>query len=325
MFFKSSQSFFMIVVCSFFCSFSIAYAQTDSCSTLADLQSKGDSSLFVGYGSGSSQTEADQNARVDLARNIRQKVTATSTVDESKDDVTLQSTSKSIVSEILIGAKVLKRCPNGSTFSTVVTLEKAAFIASLTEKLSSIIKKANRLKNAIEKSKSDEDLAQKIDEAKKFLTEYRESSETDLEVCKVYKGCVDIKIANVFHDLTELVSKEGDKDQYVLVTNNDKVSTSFREELITLVEEEDNIKIMDGSVSDNAKSSKRKILANCKAKVGSKIPGTDDQVVEIRCTVEAYIGKQKKSRKVYSCKSISDAGISKKDAVSSCSGRLQLE
>jgi LPP20 lipoprotein len=322
--FGSPRSLFTIAACSFFCSFSAAYAQTDPCSTLADLQSKGDSSLFVGYGTGSSQKEADQNAQVDLARNIRQKVTATSTVDETKNDATLQSTSKSVVSEILIGAKVLKRCPNGSSFSSVVTLEKNTFISSLTEKLSSNIKKANNLKSSIENAKSDEILGQSIDSAKKFLADYQESSEADFELCKVYKGCADIKVDNSFHDLAELVSKEGDKDQYVLVTDNDKVSAALRDDLITLLEA-DNIKIMDGAVSENSKESKRKILASCKAKVGSKIPGTDDRVVETRCTVEAYIGKQKKFRKVYSCKAMGDAGISIEDAVTSCSGRLQLE
>ncbi len=324
MFFGSSLSLFTTAACSFFYSFSVAYGQTDPCSTLADLQSKGVASLFVGYGAGSSQKEADQNAQVDLARNIRQKVTATSTVDETKNDATLQSTSKSVVSEILIGAKVLKRCSNSSNFSSVVTLEKNTFISSLTEKLSSNIKKANNLKNSIENAKSEEILGQNIDSSKKFLADYQESSEADFELCKVYKGCSDLKIENSFHNLAELVFKEGDKDQYLLVTNNDKVSTALRDDLITLLES-DNIRIMDGSVSDNAKDSKRRILASCKAKVGSKIPGTDDRVVETRCTVEAYIGKQKKFRKVYSCKATADAGISTDDAVSSCSGRLQLE
>ncbi len=324
MFFGTSRSYFTITACSFLYSMSAAYSQTDPCSTLADLQSKGESSLFVGYGAGSSQKEADQNAQVDLARNIRQKVTATSTVEETQNDATLQSTSKSVVSEILIGAKVLKRCPNGSDFSSVVTLEKNTFISSLTEKLSSNIKKANKFKSSIENAKSEEVLGQNIDSAKKFLADYQESSEADFELCKVYKGCSDLKIENSLHDLAELVSKEGDKDQYLLITDNDKVSAALRDDLITLLEA-DNIKIMDGSVSDNAKESKRRILASCKAKVGSKIPGTDDRVVETRCSVEAYIGKQKKFRKIYSCKATADSGISADDAVSSCSGRLQLE
>jgi hypothetical protein len=324
MIFGTQCNFFTITTFSFLYSISAANAQTDPCSTLADLQSKGESSLFVGYGAGASQKEADQNAQVDLARNIRQKVTATSTVDENKNDVTLQSTSKSVVSEILIGAKVLKRCPNANNFSSVVTLEKNTFISSLTEKLSSNIKKANNLKSSISNAKSDEILGQNIDTAKKFLADYQESSESDFELCKIYKGCSDLKIDNSFHDLAELVSKEGDKDQYILVTDKDKVSTALRDDLITLLEA-DNIKIMDGSVSDNSKESKRKILASCKAKIGSKIPGTEDRVLETRCTVEAYIGKQKKFRKVYSCKATSDSEISTDDAVSACSGRLQLE
>lgn len=323
MFLRNFPSLFPIVACSVLSSFSV-FAQTDPCSTLADLQSKGEASLFVGYGVGATQDESVQNAQVDLARNIRQKVTATSTVNETKNDATLQATSKSVVSEILIGAKVLKRCQNANNFSSVVTLEKNTFVSSLTEKLSTNIKKANNLKSLIENSKSEEMLGKNIDDAKKFLADYQENTEADFEVCKVYKGCSEIKMDNTFQNLAELVSKEGDKDQYILVTDNDKVSTALRENLISLLEA-DHIKIMDGAVSENAKDSKRKILANCKAIVGSKIPGTEDRVVEARCTVEAYIGKQKKFRKVYSCKATADSEISTDDAVSSCSGRMQLE
>ncbi len=303
------------------------YAQTDPCSTLADLQSKTQKDLFVGYGTASKQQQADQNAQIDLARNIRQKVTATSTVEESNDDASLKATSKSVVSEVLIGAKILKRCNNKDSYSTVVTLEKATFLTSLSEKLSSNIKKAQNLIQSIEKAKDDETLGKNVDIAKKFLADYQDTTEADLNVCKVYSGCEKIASAeDVFHKLSELVSKEGDKDQYVFISNNDKVSLALRNDLISLLEDDknDKIKIMDGAVSENSES-KRKILSNCKAKVGSKIPGTDDRIVETRCVVEAYIGKQKKFRKVYSCKSTMDADISIEDAVTACSGRLTLE
>ncbi|WP_397600670.1 hypothetical protein [Silvanigrella sp.] len=325
MFIKSNKNFISILGTSIFISLN-TYAQTDPCSTLADLQTKTDTNSFVGYGSASTQKEADQNAQVDLARNIRQKVTATSTVDETKDDASLKATSKSVVSEVLIGAKVLKRCSDKGTFSAVVTLEKKAFVSSMTEKLTANIKKADNLIQAIEKAKSDEAMGKSVDNAKKFLAEYQDNSESDFEVCKVYKGCSEINIDNI-HNLAELVSKEGDKDQYVFITNNDKVSTALRDDLITLLEDDpkEKIKIMDGAVTEAGSDSKRKILASCKAKVGSKIPGTDDRIVETRCTLEAYIGKQKKFRKVYSCKATVDSEISVDDAVSTCSGRLVLE
>lgn len=324
MFFVSLKNLFSIVFIYNLISFSLVYAQTDSCSSLADLQSKNDSSLFVGYGSASTQKEADQNAQIDLARNIRQKVTATSTVAETKNEVTLQSTSKSIVSEILIGAKILKRCTNENFFSTVVTLEKNHFLLSLSEKLLLNEKKASNLINSINNAKTDEILAQNIDTAKKFLTDYQDTFESDLELCKIYKGCSEIKIDSKLHDLAELVSKEGDKDQYILITNNDKVSSALREDLITLLES-DNIKIMDKSVNSSKEEVKRKIISNCNVKVGSKIPGTDDRIVETRCSLEAYIGKQKKFRKTYSCKATADSGTSLDEAVSSCSGRLKSE
>ncbi len=306
---------------------SSVYAQTDPCSTLADLQSKTQKDLFVGYGSATTRKEADQNAQIDLARNIRQKVTATSTVEESEADASLKATSKSVVSEVLIGAKTLKRCGAENNYSAVVTLEKATFLTSLSEKLSSIIKKAQNLIQSLEKTNDEETIGKNIDIAKKFLADYQDTAADDLSVCKVYGGCEKIgSVDDTFHKLSELVSKEGDKDQYVFISNNDKVSLALRNDLISLLEDDpkDKIKIMDGAVSENSES-KRKILSNCKAKVGSKIPGTDDRVVETRCVVEAYNGKQKKFRKVYSCKSTMDADITIEDAVTACSGRLLLE
>ncbi|APJ03107.1 LPP20 family lipoprotein [Silvanigrella aquatica] len=324
MYFTSIRKNIAVTIFFLSSSYSLAYAQTDPCSTLADMQSKSDATLFVGYGSGPSQKESDQNAQIDLARNIRQKVTASSAVEESNQETTLKASSKSVVSEILIGAKVLKRCPNNSSFSTVVTLEKANFISSLNEKLTTNIKKAVSLNKAISTAKTEEILAQQVESSKKFLADYQENFEADLELCKVYKGCANLNSENAIQELSELVAKQGDKDQYLLVTNEDKVSTALRENIITLLEA-DNIKIMDESVSEDSKNSKRKIRASCKAKVGSKIPGSNDRIVETTCTVEAYIGKQKKFRKVFSCKATADAEISTDDAVSSCSGRLQLE
>ncbi|KAB8031830.1 LPP20 family lipoprotein [Fluviispira multicolorata] len=301
-----------------------AFAQTDSCSTLADLQSKSNESSFVGFGAAATQKEADQNAQVDLARNIRQKVTASSTVNENNTDTSLNATSKSVVSEILVGAKVLKRCTNSDSFSAVVTLDKAMFISTLSEKLSTNLKKAVNFKKSIESSKSEDITAKLIDDAKKFLSDYQESSESDLELCKIYKGCKDLKIDTAFHDLAEQVAKDGDKDQYILITANDDVANGLRGELITLLEAE-KLKIMDGTVSDKSQDITRKVIATCKVKAGTKIPGTEDRVIETRCIVEAYIGKQKKFRKVYSCKAVGDNEYSNEDAVNSCSGRLQQE
>ncbi|MGY3803829.1 hypothetical protein ACWNT8_07205 [Pigmentibacter ruber] len=307
--------------------FSSVYAQTDPCSTLADLQSKTQKELYVGYGTGNTQKEADQNAQVDLARNIRQKVTATATVEETNENASLNATSKSVVSEVIIGAKTLKRCNNKDSFSAVVTLEKASFLNSLQEKLASINKKAKSLVQSLENAKDDETLAKNVDAAKKFLAEYQNTYEEDLNLCKTNSGCGNIsKDEDIFSKLSELVAKEGDKDQYVFISNKDKVSLALRDDLISLLEEDKNekIKIMDGAVSEGTES-KRRILSSCKAKVGPKIPKTEDRVVETRCVIEAYIGKQKKFRKVYSCKSTMDSEISIEDAVTSCSGRLTLE
>lgn len=307
----------------FFVSLS-AFAQTDPCSTLADLTSKSNPNTFVGFGAGTTQKSADDNAQIDMASRIRQKVSATSTVTENNTSSNLESTSKSVVSESLIGAKVLRRCPNNGTFSTVVTLDQSLFISSLETKLASNVVKAQKLIDTLNAAKDDEIVAQNVDIAKKFIANYQANFDSDLQLCRTYKGCASIKNDNVFSDLVDLVAKQGDKDQYLMITDNSEVTASFRDELIDLVEK-DGTKIMDGVVSDGAASVNRKIYAKCVAKVGSKIPGTTDRVVEAACTLESYIGKQKGFRKVYSCKSMADASISTEDAVNACSGRLQAQ
>ncbi|MES2614399.1 MAG: hypothetical protein V4591_03180 [Bdellovibrionota bacterium] len=298
------------------------FAETDPCSTLADLTSKSSPNTFVGFGAGTTQKAADDAAQIDLASRIRQKVTATSTVTENNDSSKLEATSKSVVSESLIGAKVLRRCPNSGTFSTAVSLEKSLFISALENKLSSNVDKAKKFIGTINSTKNDDIIAQNIDKAKKFIADYQSTFESDLQLCKTYAGCAAIKDTGVFSDLTDLVAKQGDKDQYLMVTNNNEVTDSFRDELIDLVEK-DGTKVMDGVVGEGETSTNRKILAKCSAKVGSKIPGTSDKVVETTCVLESYIGKQKGFRKVYSCKAMADADISKEDAINSCSGRLE--
>jgi hypothetical protein len=302
-----------------------AFAETDPCSTLADLTSKSNPNSFVGFAAGTTQKAADDNAQVDLASRIRQKVTATSTVTENTDSANLESNSKSVVSESLIGAKVLRRCANTGTYSTVVSLDKNLFVSSLEKKLSYHVGKVKQMINSLNTAKDDEAIARNIDNAKKFITDYQATFEGDLELCKIYSGCADIKgkDEHIFSDLVSLVASQGDKDQYLMITNQDEVTENFRDELIGLVEK-DGVKVMDGVVNEDNSPIHRKIYAKCKAKPGSKIPGTSsDKVIETNCVLEAYIGKQKSFRKSYACKAMVDADSSMEEAVSSCSGRLQ--
>lgn len=300
-----------------------AFSETDPCSTLADLKSKSDSSVFVGYSTGSSQKEAEQNAQVELARNIRQKITSTSTVTESNENSTLQSNSKSVVSESIVGASVLRRCALQNGFSAVVTLDKKIFLSSLERKLTSNFNRAANFVSSIEKAKSEEVLAQTVDSAKKFAAQYQSSSENDLDLCKIYDGCSKIQNQNAFDDLANALAKQGDKDQYVFFTKDD-VAKSLKEDLISLAEA-DGLKVMAKSIAGDSSLVKRKILATCKAKVGTKIPGSDDRVVQVQCVTTGYVGKQRTFRNVYTCKAMADSGSTAAEAVNVCSGRLQKE
>jgi hypothetical protein len=120
--------------------------------------------------------------------------------------------------------------------------------------------------------------------------------------------------------LNNLVIANGDKNQYILITNQTDVSDVFREDLISLLEN-DGLKIMD--VIDNKTPSPRKIIAKCIANLGPKIPNSADRIIETKCTADIFIGKQKKGRKVYFCKAVVDNDMDREDAVGSCSGRLK--
>ena len=313
-----------LTITTLLCLTSFAFAETDPCSTLADLQSKSNTKLFVGYGTASSQKEADTNSQVDMASRIRQKVSASSMVTSDNNSSNLESSAKSIVNEILIGANVLKRCSNKGTYSTVVTLEKSFFVSSLDKKLDANEKKAKEYINKIKNNENDEVLANTVDAAKKFIKDYQSSFESDLQLCKIYDGCANIKNDHEISSLVDLVSKQGDKDQYIMITNNKDISETYRDELIDLVEQ-NGIKVMDSIVSDDVSNIKRRLYAKCAANIGSKIPGSTDRVVTVKCTVESYIGKQKGFRNTYSCSAMADSDISKEDAVNSCSGRLKKD
>ena len=302
-----------------------ASAQTDSCSTLADLTSKSNPNTFVGFRAGTTQKEADDNAYLDLASRIRQKVSTISTVTENNTSSNLETTSKSVVSESLIGAKVLKRCHNGETFSSVVTLDQALFVSSLETKLSLNISQAEKLITALNSSKNDEIIVQNVDKANKLISNYQVNFENDLQLCKIYKGCTNIKNQNIFSDLVTLVEKQESKAQYYLETDNNAATENFKDELITILEKH-GIKVVDSLAKKNTNSSStRKINAKCNTKIGTKIPGSTDKVITVNCILNS---KQKNFRRVYSCKAVldtTDTSMNADDVIQSCSGRLKLE
>jgi hypothetical protein len=302
-----------------------AFGLTDPCSTLADLTSQNNPNTFVGYGVGASKAEADNNAQVDMASRIRSKVTAVSVVSEDNTSANLNSTSKSVISEVLVGVNAIKRCNiDSKEDSTVLTLDKTVFISSLENKLSAHIDQAKKLKDVLTQSKNDEIIANSVDKAKKLIEQYQSTFDDDLQLCKLYKGCASFKEGNVFQELPDIVAKLADKDQYVLISNDNQITANFRDELIDLLTD-DGVKVMDGSVTKNAPDSVRKILAKCRANLKGKIPNSDDRVLETRCVVEGYTGKQKLFRKVYSCSAMVDADSTKDDAISACNDRLQKE
>jgi hypothetical protein len=300
-----------------------AFCETDSCSTLADLTTSSNKNLFVGFGAGETQKQADNNANIDLASRIRQQVSSTSTVTQDNNKATFDSSAKSSVSESLVGAKILKRCSNSNSFSTVVTLDKKLFLDMLKTNLQNNIEKAQGLINSINKN-SDEIIAKNIEIAKKFISDYQANFENDLKLCKVYDGCQDIKNQTIFADLAEVVAKNGDKDQYLMVANDDLATQSLKNDLITLAQKE-GLNVIEHPVSSNSDSSTtlRKLFAKCKINKGTKIfANSSDKVLTVECSLEGFSGKQKMFGKLYSCKAMVDDNSEDIDAVNSCSGRL---
>lgn len=312
----------LLVCC---CAFSAAFAETDPCSSTADLQSKSDSSLFVGFGAGSTQKDADRNARVDLARNIRQNVSASDTVTANDSDQSLNSTSSSSVSEILVGAQVLKRCKNKDSFSAVVTLKKKLFVSALQEKIHANLKQANSYIKRLKDSKNEASVMQTVDKAKKFLAKQEDAFDSDLALCRTYDGCDKLKEDSTFSDLADLLAEQGEKGGYVLVLDKGRLTQSFKDDIASLLAKDD-INVKDPDSVEDILSVTNRANAKCVAQLGTKIPDSSDRVVTVRCSVEGVAGKQKMFRSVFSCKATLDERESKDEgAAGACSGRLEKE
>jgi hypothetical protein len=300
-----------------------AFADVDACSTFADLTTKSKPNTFVGYGLGDTPAQAEQNAKTALASNIRQKISATSTVVEDTKNASLEASSKSVVSEILIGAQVIRRCSGQGNFSAVVSLDKSTFLSSIETRLSSQISQAQKLEKDISSAKGSEPLARAVDVAKKFLANTQSHFQDDLNVCLVYEGCQRMKNQNmnVLDNLADLVSKNADKDQYILIIKGN-ITEKFKDNIISLLEN-DSIHTMSADETTDSGNSRR-IQATCNVNKGTQILG-GNRVIETRCVVEGFSGKQKMFRNVYSCKAMGDNSISPDDASDSCQGRLLKE
>jgi hypothetical protein len=227
------------------------------------------------------------------------------------------------VAESLIGAKILKRCTTGELYSTVTTLDHKLFIASMEKKLTFNVAKATKLLETLKDSRNNPEIfSQNIEIAKKFVKDYQANYETDLRVCRTFNGCETITNENIFTELSSITQQNGDKDQYILIADQNDVSQMFKMEIITLLEK-DGIKIMDKIVTDNKNPSVRKIFAKCSAKLNPKLPNSSDRIVETKCIADIYIGRELKDRKIYTCKSLTDSDLASEDAVNACSGRLK--
>lgn len=291
----------------------------DPCAALPELLAAGSSSVFVGYGKGESRELADSAARVDLASQIRQKITATATVTENDQGPSLSGTSKSVVSEVLIGAKTVRRCAYGGSFSTVVSLEKSLFLKSLEGKLSSLVQKALALTKSLKTTKSEEVFFRTLDQANQFLSTYQDSFDDDLRLCRTYGGCVDMAIEEkALVGLSGAVLEQGDKDQYVVATDGNPVTERFKDELTAFLQQ-DGLHIAVDGITINVKP--RRIFVKCRAKLGSKIPNSGDRVIEVRCT--STIAGRSTGRQAYLCRSVAGAEASIDDALTACQDRLQ--
>ncbi len=316
--------------------FQNAFAQKDECSSLADTQTKSDSSLFVGFGAGSSSKEADNNAQADLAGRIRQQVTAQATVTQSNTTENLTSSTTSAVNEVLTGAKIIKRCQNADSYSSVVTLSRSTFIKSLQEKLLTVISKAQNYSAQLKKENMKPEVsAEVVDNTKQFLDKYEPSFSSDLTLCRTFNGCLEIKKEKdlVLSDLSNLVATFSGKEMYELIVEKEKgnkkdsnMTELVQDEIITLLGD-DGIKVNDGNDNVDAVSTNnpRKVHLSCQSKLGTKIPNTSDRVFEISCSVNGFVGKSKKFRKIYSCRVMADDEGDFASNVDACSRLFKLE
>ena len=300
------------------CLSGIALAQTDPCAQLADMQASS-SDMFVGFGAGLDQQAADANAQVDLARHIRQQVDATTVVTEDNTNASLSSTAQSTVSAVLVGAKVLRRCAatdsSTPTYSTVMTLEKNLFVTSLEEALKQKEQQGLALYEKLKPSAAGSSLpisTADVQAAKAFVKSYQTVLSEDEQLCKIYKGCQNSKLAQVTASLAAQVEAKAEQIQYKFVAQN-RLAQRFEGELTDFLKEA-------GYSIGPSSESKRVASASCHTTASSVMGG--NQVVTLRCRVQCYEGSQVVFNKELLCKAMADKNILVEDAAASCHGRL---
>ena len=262
-------------------SFNIAFAnyQDDCIAQYNKHANKPNSSTFYGYGIGYGEQDAVDNARVDLAKQIRTTIKSQASVSENNKDVSLDSVTTSTVSESLVGLKVLKRCPLGVKTSAFVSLTRTAFIGNLKSVLSEIESTAQSQLTALNAATSDIERLRFIRQVKNDLFENKEKFRDDLTLCQSFQSCHEID-GKLFSKLEETIAKHR---SLLLLSYKplDDSAKSLRQDLTRLLERE--------GFEFTSQASKNEAQVRCDQKFFPKVKDIAERYLEIKCVSELMI------------------------------------
>ena len=233
--------------------------------------------FFLGYGTGYDVDAAKQAASVDLVSQIRTNITSTTTVsDSSQHGTDVSSRVESKVNEYVTGLKVIKRCKN-RYHEAVVRLSKRDFTSGVGQVLATKLQKVQELEQTVSASPEN---ARVLMQAKAFIDTEGTNMESDLQMCRTFKGCGGISLAS----LTSLRQS----------VHNNFSNLSFRfepmgHEAVSAAQSLRSVLSQDGvviaSVEDEGPNAAR---ARCEEFVYPKNESISYRIVEVRCEVRGF-------------------------------------
>lgn len=276
------------------------------------MAAKQNSSTFYGYGTGYGEQDAVDNARVDLAKQIRTNIKAEASVSENNKDVSLDSLTTSTVSESLVGLKVHKRCPMGAKMSAFVSLTRTAFLGNLKSSLQSLESTAQGQLAALTTAPSALERLRTIRQVKLDLTTSRDKFREDLALCQAFRSCHDID-GKVFTKLEDEVAKNRSLLLFSYKALDD-AAKALRQDLTRLLERE-------GYEFTN-QPSKSEAQIRCDQKFFPKVKDIAERYLEIKCVSELMVDGSVAFTMSFSG---SGAGESQEQAFDFARNQLQLD
>lgn len=280
-----------------------ADGERDGCRRYYELNLANPNQL-VGYGEGPSGDSAVDGARVDLAKQIRTRVSSTSSTSETRSEVQLSGVSVSSVDELLVGMRVLKRCGADARQEAVVGIQKAQWLASLRSRVEAQASVLQAHVGALAAAKDEAQTLRAYWAAKQWLEQKEPAFRSDLDLCNAFEGCHGLPQADGgIGDLRSRVESVSHGMRFEFVAKNAEAKDS-ESSLVRLLGNEG---IAIGDDGGN-----RQAGAQCDLMRFPRVQGNSTFIVGLECRIRGTVGGREVFERHYEGKGI---GSSEQDAI----------